>query len=87
MTEPKLPPSLMSEGAELAAFDAVIALSLTMLKHLPAAKDDICGLLGRRIEQHQKIVDEHGTAVNANAASALRLIMIQIGCENIPDHE
>jgi hypothetical protein len=87
MTEPQLPPSLVSEGAELAAFDGVITLALAMIKHLPAAKADICNVLYRRFEQHQRIVDEHGSAANANAASAVRLIMHQIGCEELPDHQ
>ena len=86
MTEPILPPAIFGAGLDLATLDAVIVLSLVISKHLPSAKDEICAGLRDRFEAHQRIVDEHGTAVNVNAAAMLRLIMLQIGCNSIPDH-
>lgn len=87
MSDHKLPPSLNSEGAELATFDAIISVALILSEHMPDFRDQFSEMLLQRFAQHQTPADEHGTSVNVNAASALRLMMIQIGCNNIPDHQ
>jgi hypothetical protein len=84
---PKLPSAIVSEGLDLALLDATTIIAMTLSASLPGAKDAICGGLRERFQAHQKVADEHGTAANVNAASALRLIMIQVACENVPDHE
>ena len=82
----KLPPFVSADGVNLAAFDTVIILAKIISEMSPAMKDAVCGGLQERFAGHQRIVDEHGTVANTNAAAALRLVMISIGCENIPDH-
>jgi hypothetical protein len=82
-----LPPTLLSDGISLATFDAIIGTILVLIKHNPNIKSDLCAMLAERFETHQQVVDEHGTAANVNAAAALRLIMMQVGCSDIPEHQ
>lgn len=87
MAEQKPPPVLTSDGMIFAAVDGVIALSMILAKQSPELKNAICGALSDRFAAHQKIADEHGTPANVNAAAAIRVIMMQVGCPNIPDHQ
>jgi hypothetical protein len=87
MKEPKLPRAIYGDGLPLAVLDAVTTLAIVISKHSPAMKTDICEMLNVRFSQHQGIVDEHGSALNANAAEVLRLILMQMDCTDIPDHQ
>lgn len=84
--DPNIPIALTSDGVNLATLDASIVALQALIDSNPIARMSICAELRERFERHQKLVDEHGTAANVNAAATLRLIMIQIGCTDIPDH-
>jgi len=87
MTEPELPPFLTSDGVNLALMDAVVIMAMVLSRTSPNTKVAICEGLRARWTAHQTIAAEHATAPNVNAAATLRLIMMQLGCDNIPDHQ
>jgi hypothetical protein len=84
--DPVVPAALIADGLNMATYYAVIVVTSVLIGKVPEIKDNICQGLLARFDAHQKVVDEHGSAVNVNAAAALRLMMMQIGCNNIPDH-
>jgi hypothetical protein len=85
--EPKMPHAVFMSGIQPVLWDLQRIILKAMIEKGVIDRDELCALLLASHDEHQKTVDETGAAGNANAAAVLRLLMMQLGCTDIPDHQ
>jgi hypothetical protein len=74
---PKIPSALLKAGMEAASFDIQSIILKLLIQKALISKDDACQALRQMHDSHKE---------NESAASAIRLVMVELGCSNVPDH-
>jgi hypothetical protein len=83
---PKIPPALFKAGMGAVAFDMQRIILKLLIQKALISKDDACQALRQMHDSLQRTADEDGTVDNVNAASAIRTVMLELGCLTVPDH-
>lgn len=85
--EPKMPRAIFMSGIQPVLWDVQRLILKALIAKGVIDGDELCQTLRASFDEHQKTVDETGAVGNANAAAVLRLLMMELGCKDIPDHQ
>ena len=84
---PRFPASIDSTGTSMASLHLIQQLIKLLIKKGVITHEEVCSGILADYNEQIAITDQTGSPGNANIAAALRVVLIQLQCPDVPGLE